>query len=1171
MRDRLQRARDFWRWFRRSLIWELLARQKKWVRLMLGLALANTAITFATAGTFRSIVDDALEEKTVPLQPLVGRLVVLAIVGAALGFAQRQAGARIAYHLEFELRVLLHRRLLAADPRRLDALATGQMITRAQTDLTLLEAIIIAIPALAAFVPIILGAAVALFVLNPLLAPLALSAIPANLYLLTRLRGRLWGLSWLQLARRAEVTSVVDETVRGTRVVKAFAAEEQERVRIREASERAYTASMARVRLVARFNLLLQPVPIMLSAGLLALGAFFAARDSLSVGSLLIFLMFSLAFVSFARSFDEIASGWQFAKSGAGRIFELMALPEAPNGGDVPLPPPTDGLVFAGVSVGRSLRNIRLHVAAGELGIVTSSPTSESSLIAELASGSLGPAAGHVSIDGLDPRRLDRSALHEAVCVLDEEPFLFGRTVRENIEVGSTGSVTDDALIEALRLAGLSDVIERQDEGLDTVLGDRGYTLSGGQRQRLALARALVSPPRVLIGNDALSMVNPSLEKEIIERLRTQLPATSILWITSRSVLAEIADSAIDLPDWPPAAPSPADTIGRLGDVPYDARLTEIIERLAGNPETPPLAEEDATASDHEPNVRRVLAPVRRLVAYATLALVGLTAVGLVPEGLVKIAIDGIRDGKAGPAYRVALATMLLAGGTAVSTYFFQILAAKVNESILYLLRRRTFQRLTRLGIDFYDRELPGRVAARMVHDLDRISAFADDGVYRVAVSLALLIGAFSIITVWSPPVAVSVAIFVPALAIVSLIQAPMADRAYRWAREEIGNVVARLQEDFAGRRVIHTFVIGERARDGFRDAAWKLRRARKRSATIANSYVEIVAAITGLATAALIRTAGNRALAGQLTIGSAVALLLYLRSALAPIPLLSQVLQSYLAAKASFRTLGEPFRAPINPPESAEAVVCPPLRGDVVLDGVSFAYPGTERPVLRDMSLRVSAGCVLAVVGPTGAGKSTIAKLIARTYDPDAGAVSIDGTDVRALEHASYRHRVGVVPQESYLFRRTVWENIAYGRPGASRQEIELVVNELGAAGLIDAIPGGLDGRVEEEGRNLTPAQRQVVAIARAWLVDPDVLVLDEATSNLDAATERRVLDAIIAKGRTTVMVTHRREVAERADAVVVIEDGRLVESGPPLLIASTGGAYADLWTRSVELESIP
>ncbi|HJR24346.1 MAG TPA: ATP-binding cassette domain-containing protein, partial [Acidimicrobiales bacterium] len=691
-----------------------------------------------------------------------------------------------------------------------------------------------------------------------------------------------------------------------------------------------------------------------------------------------------------------------------------------------------------------------------------------------------------------------------------------------------------------------------------------------GQRQRLALACALVTPPRVLVLDDALSAVDPALEAEILSRIPQHAPRTAVVAITRRPSAASVADRVIELPAPGPGAPKRPRATGSLAtDGPYNLLLAGIVSQLPADRDEPVTSDADAEV-DEVPRVRNILRPLKRHVRLAAALLLGFTFVGLVPTWMTQVALDAVTAEDSGQGAIAGVVTLVAALVVAVLTFAFRIEAKKVEEGVGYTLRRRAFSRLMRLGVDFYDRELPGRVAARVVYDLDQIAVFLETGVYDLLTSIAILVLSFAVITAWEPSVAVSVAGVLPILAVLTVVQLRPAERAYRDQRAALGAVVERLQEDFAGRHVIEAAGAEETSRNAFVRLAFVLRQARKRTNTIANSYIELMQWIAALAGAALVNTAADHVFDGTLSVGGLVALQLFLVAALAPIPLLSTVLQRYLAARASFRTLSEPFTAPILPVEHDGTRPCEDARGDVVLEGVTFAYPGTERRVLHGVDLTVAAGSTVAVVGPTGAGKSSVAKLVARVYDPDGGRVTVGGTDVREWDLVSYRRRIGIVPQDGFCFRGTVAENIAYGRPDAMRSDIEAAAEAVGALDAVLGLVGGLDARVEEEGRNLTAAQVQLIALARAWLTDPDLLVLDEATSSLDPATEQHVLAATRAMDCTTIMVTHRLPVAQSADVVVVVADGAIVESGSPAALKRRrSSAYAALWARGPEVEA--
>jgi ATP-binding cassette subfamily B protein len=1171
---RIGGIRRSWGEFRKTVMYALLARQRLWLLWLLLTATCATLGAVGYADTLRKLVDHGVIGRELPISHYIGQLVFLAFFSLIFGFLLRQVIARLTYHLEFELRIWLYERLQSTDPERLDALSTGQMVTRAMTDLLLLELVVLVVPTVAVVSVILFGLFILMLTINWWLAILAVLVLPANLAIVARIRRRLWGMSWVTLDRRARVTTAIDEAVRGARVVKAFGREEHEEERLEARASSAYAAGMTRIRLVSRYDMLLAAVPGVVMGLLTWLGAREGVAGRITPGDLLLFFIFALVFANFARIFGSIQSAWQFAKTGAGRIFELIAYARpAELTPGTPLPGHGAGLELVGATVRISdhpvLAPLTLSAAPGELVVVAGPPRSGKTTLARLIAGGCPADQGTVTLDGVPVGEADGTELRRAVRVVVEDPFLFGRTVRENLLLGAPASTTDDELWEALTAAGARQVVEELPAGLDTVLGDRGLTVSGGQRQRLALACALVVPPRVLVLDDALSAVDPALEMAILSRIPHHAPSTAVVAITRRASAATVADQVVELPEPSAGAPKRPRATGTLAtDGPYDLLLAGIVAQLPADRDVPDATNPEAIA-DAAPTVRRLLHPFRRTALVAGLLLIGFTMVGLIPTWMTQVALDAIEKKSVRQGLIAGAVTIVAAGGVAVLTYFFKIEAKKVEEGVGYVLRRRAFGRLMRLGVDFYDRELPGRVAARVVHDLDRIAIFLETGVYDLASSIALLVMSFTVIALWEPSVALSVAGVIPVLAVLTALQLRPADRAYRDARTALGDVVARLQEDFAGRHVIEAAGAEEESRTAFVRLAYQLRQARKRSNTIANGYIEAMQCVAALAGAALINNAAHKVFAGALSVGGLVALQLLLTAALAPIPTISDVLQRYLAARASFRTLSEPFAAPVRPVALATTRPCTDATGDIVLQGVSFAYPDTVREVLHDVDLTIPAGATVAVVGPTGAGKSSIAKLIGRVYDPDRGAVRVGGTDVREWELASYRRRIGIVPQDGFCFRGTVAENIAYGRPDADRVDIEAAAAAVGALDAVLGLVGGLDARVEEEGRNLTAAQVQLIALARAWLTRPDLLILDEATSSLDPETEQLVLAATRAMDCTTIMVTHRLPVAQSADTVIVVADGAVAETGAPAALKRAGGAYAALWAAGPEVEA--
>ena len=1176
--------------FRSTVLWWLLwHRQKRWLIASLVLTGISTALSIVIAQTTVRIVDTAIEARTADLDSLVIRLAVIGVLEALAVWGNLQVSSRLEYQIEFDLRNRLHEQLQRAAPRDLDSVSTGQMVTRALTDLELLQVLLQVIPLLAAGVPALLGYAVYLATIHLPLTLVAVSLFPVNGYLVNRIRPRLWGLAFLGLNQRAEVTTAIDEPVRGVRVVTAFGAEARERARVKEAAARAYEYVLTRVRLEAKFDLLLRAAPVLVRAGLLLFGARLVVNGSITLGKFLIFYTFIVEGTYIAQYLDELVSLWQMAKTGAGRITQLLAI--APGQVDTrfhALPEGSTGLELHRVGVGFGettvLADLDLSVRPGSMTVLTGGPGSGKSSVAALSAGLLAASEGDVRLDGVDVRSIDPVDMHKAVHLVSEEPFLFARSVRENLTIGALAGVVDrdvrvddDALRAALVAAGAAEVVDDLPGGLDEELGDRGMTLSGGQRQRLALARALVAPPRVLVLDDALSAVNPAREVEILRSIRAHAPTTAILCITRRPGPKSLADVVVDLPaagshravatPFDVEAPEASLFAEVASATPYDPRLLSIIESIKLSGDAPEFPEREATRVDVAPSLGNMLRPQRWRVVQAVAALLVLTAIGLAPEFVFGEAADYIREGNTEATDRLALGLFVVAFAVGAATFAFRITSAKVNQGVLYGVRRRVFQRLSTLGIDYYDRELPGQVSAKVVHDVDQVSrflgtGFGEPGIYQLASSGALFLGSMAIITFLSVQVAIVVVPFAVIVLLLTWVQIGIADRAFAVSRRQLGDVVSRLQEDFAGRYVIKAFGAERRARLDFESSTQALRRARRWAATVTNSYAALVQVMLTLVIAATFWRAGHLALAGAITVGTVFSVRLYLDSALRPIRQLGRLWQQYVQARVSLRQLAQPFAVPVLPEVAADAVPCPPLSGAVAFEGVSFSYPGTDRPVLHDLSFSVDAGQVVAVVGYTGAGKSSVAKVLGRIYDPTAGRVVLDGFDLRSLDLTSYRRRLGIVPQDAFLFRGTVQSNIAYGRPDATLDEVRAAASGVGALDTLLALEGRFGATVEEEGRNLTAAERQLIALARMWLVEPDILVLDEATASLDAATEASVLDAVCGLGRTTLLITHRLAVAERADEVLVIDGGRLVERGRHADLFEAGGAYSSLWT---------
>ncbi len=453
----------------------------------------------------------------------------------------------------------------------------------------------------------------------------------------------------------------------------------------------------------------------------------------------------------------------------------------------------------------------------------------------------------------------------------------------------------------------------------------------------------------------------------------------------------------------------------------------------------------------------------------------------------------------------------------------------------------------------------------RMTTDVDALSSFIQTGLSTAVVSLLTLVGIAVALLVTDATLAlVALAALVP-LTIATVVFRRVSSTAYSVSRERISLVNAEFQENVAGLRAAQAYRREEFTAQRFAERADSYRRSRMRSQRAISVYFPFITLLSDLALAAVVFVGAQRVADGSATAGTLVAFVLYLGLLFGPIQQLSQVFDGYQQADVGLRRIGDLLATPSSI-ETAGAEHTVPisghLRGDVTFDDVSFRYQGAESDALSDVSLHIPPGTTVALVGRTGAGKSTVVKLLARFYDPTTGSVRVDSEDLRRYPLHDYRRRLGVVPQEAHLFTGTVASNIAYGRPEASRAEIEAAARAVGALPTIAALRGGMNQPIGERGQGLSAGQRQLIALARAEMVDPDVLLLDEATATLDPATERLVLESnrMVTRKRTSVVVAHRLATAARADLVVVVDGGRIVESGAHSALRHAGGHYTRL-----------
>jgi ATP-binding cassette subfamily B protein len=561
-----------------------------------------------------------------------------------------------------------------------------------------------------------------------------------------------------------------------------------------------------------------------------------------------------------------------------------------------------------------------------------------------------------------------------------------------------------------------------------------------------------------------------------------------------------------------------------------------------------------------------LLAPYRWRVALMFLALLLATAAALAPAPLAKLAIDnGIRRHDTGTLDLIVVGFVVSAVLYALASYAQTYLVGWVGQRALQDLRIRLFAHLQKLSIGFYSRNRAGVIISRMTNDVEALDQLVSDGMATLFQSGLTLLGVVVILLVLDAHLALLTFLALPILAIAALLFRIASADAYRRTREKIAWITGYLQETLSGIRVVRAFGQEPRHIARFNELNEDNQAANMTTVRLNAAYFPAVELLSALVTVEILVIGGIEVLNGHTSTGVVFGFIAALNNFFDPIQQLSQLYTVYQSGMAALDKIFELLDEEPELQDVADATSLPRIRGELRFEDVSFRYGSDDDGAwaLRDIDLVIPAGQTVALVGATGAGKSTLAKLVARFYDPTVGRMLVDGHDLRSVTAESLRSQLGIVPQEGFLFSGSVRDNIAFGRPGASDAEIDAAAHAVGADTFIAGLEHGFDTQVGERGVQLSAGQRQLIAFARALVADPRILVLDEATSNVDVHTETLIEHGLrrLVAGRTAIVIAHRLSTIRNAGRIVVLEHGRIVEHGSHEELLDAGGRYWELY----------
>jgi len=1127
------------------------------------------------------------------------------ILGSVFAYFQSYNGEYLSQKVAYDLRNKLYNQLQTLSYAFHDRSQTGQLMSRATSDIEAIRGFIgFALLRGVYLLVLLVAITVLLFTLNWKLALIGLSVIPF-ISLLTIVINRTLRLYWMKIQQGlGSLGTIIQENLVGAKVVRAFAREDFESKKFRHQAEEIYNLEIGANNLLATNSPLMSFAILLAMGGVLWYGGTQVISGVITQGELVEFLLYLVMLSIPIRMLGWLTILFSRASASGKRIFEILdqsspvnEKPDAKELKDVKGDVVFENVSFGYDSQGSTLKNVNFEAKRGQIIALVGASGSGKSTIANLIPRFYDVTSGRITIDGVDVRDATLASLRRNIGTVHQDTFLFSATIRENIAYGKPNATLEE-IIAAAKQAHLHDFINGLPGGYETWVGERGITLSGGQKQRLAIARTLLLNTHILIMDDSTSSVDPETEHEIQQTL-AELPAgRTTLIIAHRLRSVQQADLILVLENGQIVERGKHEELLARGGIYkqlYNLQFqnqepSAIVNVPSIMPEqTGPISQEiehrtsvnteqklDGSLSKSDdvifgkPYDSRVVSRMVKYFAPYKVAL-PLTIAATLLYTFTIVAnpfLVGMAENKyivVGNIQGLKLIMLLFLGNAILfwASYYTQIRAeAKLGQSILLNLRSQVFDHVQRLSVKFFDKNEVGRIMSRIQNDVGELGDFLDSGAFWVTGEIVTLVAIMVTLFFMDVRLAIISVAVIPFLLIFLFFWQRWARRSFIKVRQAISAVNASLQENIAGVRAIQSLSREDLNSQQFEQVNNAHFEANMQSVRFSAGMTPVVELLVAMATSLIVLFGGERVLGGTLLVGTLLAFILYIQNFFDPIRSMTMEYTQLQRAMASGSRVFELIDVKPEVVDSLDSIKVSRLQGDIVFKNVRFGYE-PEIEILHDVNFHISPGSTVALVGPTGAGKTTIVSLIARFYDVTGGSIQIDGHDIRRLEKASYRSQIGLVLQDPFLFSGSVKENIRYGNLEANDEQVITAARTVGAHDFITKMEKGYNTEVQERGQNLSMGQRQLISLARALLVNPVILLLDEATANIDSQSEYVMQQGLaeLMKGRTTVVIAHRLSTIKNADSILVLDKGRIIENGNHQELLTKGGLYARLY----------